>query len=77
MFADGTKTDFWSSEKISKFKVHRLDAETSLKTIKINYMNNESHDYTGCMIGLELLDWENKSILKAGDWKKYKNISTV
>ena len=68
IFADGTKSDFWSTYDISKFVEHRLDANTSVKTIKINYYNEKIGDNAGRMLGIELIDWNNKSVLKVGDW---------
>ena len=68
LFANGDKSDFWSNSAISLFKEHRLDANTSVRTIKINYRNEKS-SFPGRMDGIELIDWNNKSVLKAGDWQ--------
>ena len=68
IFADGNKSDFWTTRDISTFKEHRLDANTSVRTIKINYRNEKS-SFPGRMDGIELIDWNNKSVLKAGDWQ--------
>lgn len=64
VYLDGSKSEIKTKTEIEKFKEHRFDS-APIKTIRIIYCNGNS-PYAGCMIGIELLNYSGKRMLKIG-----------
>ena len=69
LYADGSKSQKWTSTDSALFKEYRIEANTEVKTIRLHH-HNSTTALPSLMRGIEFLDWEDKSVLKAGDIKQ-------
>ena len=65
---DGTHSNQQTTTDINKFTVTNFDQEaTIIKKLKIHHRNVTSST-PGLLLGIELIDFSDKTIIKVGDW---------
>lgn len=75
LMSDGTENKLETTWSLDSFKMlHVYPPNSTIKTVKIRYYSGSS--YRGALSGIEFLDKDKKSILKAGWWEPSGEHST-
>jgi hypothetical protein len=75
IFKDGTRSHH-HAEELDQFKETYFDQTlTPIKTITAYYLSEEQEDDTGVLLGIQLLDFSDQRICRAGD--TLKNIKST
>ena len=66
IFSDGSKSDLTTTTALNLFTENSIPGNTQIKRVSINHKNKNSGD-PGQLLGIEIFDEKNISILKVGD----------
>ena len=67
IFSDGSKSEIKTTTELNKFTETSFPVETKISRLLINH-KSKSSKYPGLLMGIEIFDDKNVSILKAGDF---------
>ena len=68
IFSDGSRSDHSTTTDLCEFsETHFNQIVRPVGKIRVHFKNETSQN-PGLFLGVQLLDFENKSIVKAGDW---------